>query len=106
MQFTGNEDHSIDLQDAVNLTANYRNSTGTDAFLASYFGKTALVKLLNQSGCVGIRIYNAKTAAGESKFVIVGVNANGEDLTGGDLLEFGTGCPPFCAPSSPLAGTA
>ena len=106
MAFTGNENHAISLADAAQLTENFRLSVGTGAFLAAFFGKTALTQALSQDGCVGIRIYNAKSATGQHNYVLVGVNDKGDDLTGGIILEFGVGCPPFCSPSSELAGTA
>lgn len=107
MIYTGQEDHSISLKDAIALTTNYRNSApGTNPFLGGYFGKSAVQAILNQQGCVGIRVYNAKAASGTFNYVIVGVNSNGEDMEDGNLAEHGAGCPPFCAPDSKLAGTA
>ncbi len=106
MPFTGNEDHSIDLRDAARMTANYRSAAGKEAFLGAYFGRDALLAILEQEGCTGIRIYNARSDAGESNFVLVGVKSDGEDMTSGPLAEFGTGCPPFCPTESALNGTA
>jgi hypothetical protein len=105
MAFTGNEDHSISIDDAALLTSNYRDAEGEGAFLGGYFSKSALNKILTQSGCVGIRIYNARAESGDPTFVLVGVDPAGEDLTGGELAEFATGCPPFCPKTSELTGT-
>jgi hypothetical protein len=107
MPYTGQEDHSISLSDAIAMTANYRNSaSGSSPFLGGYFGKTSIEAILGQQGCVGIRIYNAKAASGASNYVIVGVNSSGEDMEDDNLAEHGVGCPPFCASHSKLAGTA
>lgn len=104
MSFTGNEDHSINLNDAAALTARYREEEG-DEFLGGYFSKAAINKILEQDGCVGIRIYNGLSASDKRNFVLVGVNANGDDLTGGELAEFSIDCPSNCPANSVLAGT-
>jgi hypothetical protein len=107
MPYTGQEDHSISLSDAIALTTNYRNSvSGSSAFLGAYFGKSAVQAILNQQGCVGIRVYNSKTASGVFNYVLVGVNSSGEDLEDDNLAEHGIGCPPFCPSGSKLAGTS
>jgi len=106
MPFTGNEDHTISLEDAAEMTERYRVSAGAAAFLGGYFSKKALNKILGQSSCVGIRIYNGTNETGDRNFVLVGVKADGEDMTGGELAEYATGCPPFCPVSSELTGTA
>ena len=105
MGVTGNEDHAISLDDAAALTKVFRDSASADAILAGYFGKTALSGLLAQSGCAGLRIYNA-IKDGKPNFVLVGVNKEGEDLQDGELLEFMLPCPPLCPTTSRLNGTA
>ena len=102
MPLTGNEDHSISLADAAEMTKNYRKSAGPGAFLGGYFGQKGISKVLEHEDCVGIRIYNAEDENGKKNFVIVGVNADNDDLTDEEILEHGMGCPPFCPDSSPL----
>jgi hypothetical protein len=102
MDFTGNEDHEISLDDAAKLTANYRISAGPKALLGSYFSMDGINKILDQEGCIGIRIYNGLTESREQCFVLSGVNSNGDDLYDGELAEYGTGCPPHCGQSNPL----
>ena len=104
MTFTGNEDHSISLNDAVSMTTRYRESEGS-GFLAGFFGKSAIDSILEQSGCVGIRIYNAMDDEDNRCFVVVGVTSDEKDMYNGELAEFSTGCPPHCAEGSPLAGS-
>lgn len=105
MVFTGNEDHSISLEEAAKLTKNYRESAGAGAFLGGYLSKSAVLEILNQGSCLGLRIYNATSDTGEPTFVLVGVNSNGDDLTDGGLAEFVSACPPYCPDASALAGT-
>lgn len=103
MNFTGNEDHSISLNEAAELTANYRSTlTSNTEAKAEYFGKAALVELLNQSAAVGVRIYYGIDNAGIKKLVLVGVDAEGNDLYEGALMERGQLCPPECSAENPL----
>ena len=106
MAFTGNEDHEMSLEEAAKLTKNYRDSVGADAMLGGFFGKTAVSAILNQTGCVGMRIYNGLLKDGKATYVLVGVNAAGEDLEDGEIAEIILPCPPNCPVSSTLTGTA
>lgn len=101
MPFTGNENHDIELNRAVLLTKEYRDSNGPDTIRAIYFSKSAIIKVLDQTDCVGIRIYNA-IKDGKHTFAIVGVKANQEDLEDGYILENGFPCPPICGISGQL----
>ena len=105
MPYTGQEDHSITLAQAADLTKNYRTAAGTGAPLGGYFGKAAIQDILSQQGCNGIRIYNARTTSGVADFVIVGVDSSGEDLEDGHIAEHSVLCPPYCPQDSKLAGT-
>ena len=102
MPFTGNEDHSISLNDAANLTRNFRETATPGTTLSGYFSKTGINKLLNQSGCVGIRIYYAKADDGKPAFVLVGANAAMDDLYNGEIAQHSIDCPPFCPHANPL----
>ncbi len=96
MPFTGKEDHSITLDEATNLTRNYRNKARKDAIRAGFFGKEILQKILDQKNCVGIRIYYGEANDGKSQLVLVGSDAQEKDLTGGVLAEKMLPCPPYC----------
>jgi hypothetical protein len=102
MTFTGNENHEISLEKAIEFTKRYRESAGPKANLAGFFGKTTLLKILNQQDCVGIRIYHGLNDDNTLTFVLVGANASEEDLFKGELAEYATQCPPFCDFKSPL----
>ncbi len=103
MSFTGNEDHSISLEEAVKLTRNYREHAGKDAVKAEYFGKDAVNKIIAQNDCVGMRIYYGETEKGKIELILVGVNSEGKDFAYGNLAEKSLPCPPYCDPDSPLS---
>jgi hypothetical protein len=93
MSFTGTENHTISLQDASALTANHRaNHPG--AIKGFYYSKQAILAILNQTDCVGIRVYYGEDDNDIPKLVIAGVEANEDDLDTGLLAEFGHPCPP------------
>ncbi len=99
--FTGQEDHSISLHDAAVLTARYRASH-PGGVKGLYYSKAAILDILNQTDCVGIRIYLGEDTNGETNLVLTGVKANQDDLYNGVLAEFGTKCPNVCGVSNPL----
>ncbi len=101
MAFTGNEDHSISLQTASEWTANYRNANPGQT-KGHYFGKAAILDILNQDTCVGMRIYYALDDNGEKQLIITGVNSSENDLYNGLLAERSFKCPPICGVSNPL----
>lgn len=104
MEFTGNEDHSITIQEAVDLTKNYRDSVGSDIVRAGFFGKATLQNIIDQPDCVGIRFYYGLNAAGVPQIVLVGADADQNDLVDGVLAERAVPCPPECSPISILNG--
>jgi hypothetical protein len=102
MQFTGNEDHKISLEDASRLTKNYRLGVGSGAQLGGFFGKTAIKAIIDQDECVGLRIYYALLDNGQPTFVLCGVKSDGDDIIAGELAEIVKPCPPFCSNSKEL----
>jgi hypothetical protein len=102
MSFTGNENHSIDLDEAVELTKRYRDSVPSGTLLAGFFGKAVIKRLIDQNECVGIRIYLGMTDEKKLCFVLVGATEDEYDLYEGELAEISTPCPPFCDMNSPL----
>jgi hypothetical protein len=101
MSFTGNEDHSIDFNDAAEMTANYR-SEFPNAIKAHFFGKAAIKDILDQTNCVGIRIYYALDSEGAKHLVIIGAKADESDITDGYIAERSYPCPPYCPSGSSL----
>lgn len=103
MSFSGNEGGSITLAQGSQWTANYR-SANPNATKAHFFGKTKLNEVLNQSGCVGIRMYYAIDGNGAKQLVLVGVNSSEQDLTSGIILDLAVPCPSYCDSFSALMG--
>ena len=94
MAFTGKEDHSISLQDAADLTRNYRNATLV-GIKGHFFGKDTIERILAQEGCVGLRLYHA-VENGNHTLVMVGTDAKEDDLVNGEIAQFAPPCPPNC----------
>ncbi len=102
MSFTGNEDHSITLEEASELTQNYRDNAESGAKKGGYFSKESLLDILNQDECVGIRYYFGEEDDGTPVLVLVGVDEEENDLTNGALREKSTPCPPRCGQANDL----
>ncbi len=98
--FTGHEDHSISLKDAAKLTKKYRDTLmiGLGGIKGEYFGRDAIELVLAQDGVVGVRIYLGLSddTIPQLQMVVVGVNAAGNDITTGAIMEHGYTCPPKC----------
>ena len=94
--------HRIDLAAAAALTRRHREEAGKGAQRAGSLHADQVRQLLAQPGCVALRIYYGKTETGEETLVLVGVDANDKELTGGVLLEEIFPCPPFCTEDSSL----
>jgi hypothetical protein len=100
--FSGNEDHRISIEEAAHLTKAFRITASDDAVLAHYFGKKAIAQTLEQSGCVGIRLYYGKHNDGSPTLVVIGVDKRGNDMVTGITLQRTTPCPPDCSSNSVL----
>jgi hypothetical protein len=100
--FTGNEDHTITLQEASDLTARFRLSVGALGLKGGYFSKSAIQAVLNQPDAVGIRFYYGISLTFSPVLVMVGVKANGDDLINGIVLDKALMCPPACSVSNSL----
>lgn len=101
--FNPNQDHSISLSDATTLCHNFRAAHPT-LNAANAFGKTAITTILNQTGCVGIRMYKAIDNTGLETLVIVGVDSDGNDLYTGYIADRSLCCTPCwkCSVTNPL----
>ena len=101
--FTGHEKHDISLAEASILTANYRRTMPTGSIVGGYVSGDAIRSLLAQPGAVGIRSYFAKEENGTPTLVFVGVDASGNDLSDGKIVQKIFLCPPFCGAENALA---
>ncbi|MBI5216615.1 MAG: hypothetical protein HY960_12760 [Ignavibacteriae bacterium] len=102
MAFIGEENHAINLDDAERLTANFRDSGVKPDIKGGFFGRKAIEEILAQQDCVGIRVYFAQQDDGSPTFVLVGADANENDMENGLLAEEGRPCPPYCGTPSRL----
>ncbi len=91
MTFTGREDHSITLEGA-----------DQGAIKAGFFGKDALQGILDQEGCVGIRVYYGEDDNGTPQLVLVGADADTNDIIEGNLAQRQVPCPPYCGKDNEL----
>lgn len=75
-----NEGKPIDADSAALLTNRYQDKYENN-FHANYCNKKILVRLLEQEGCVGVRVYRARNPKnGRFSIVLVGVNEKGNDM--------------------------
>ena len=100
MAFDGTESGEIPLQTAAAMTATYRHDNPNET-KAHFFGKEILEKILNQEGCVGIRMYYGIDQNGSKQLVIVGADSDENDLT--DLVaDLSFPCPLTCSTPNAL----
>ena len=92
----------ITLDEASKYTSAYRQQAKTDAIRGGLFWKEYVQKLLDQPGCVAMRYYHAIDDKGNPTIILSGIDAKGDDLTGGVLLELGPHCPPWCPSNKEL----
>jgi hypothetical protein len=91
-------DHRISLADAVRIVdARRKADDGNPAAEHPFaFNRQGLALVLGQQGCVAVRAYPAQHDDGSHSWVLVGVDGQGNDMTGGVLLQEPFVCPPFC----------
>lgn len=100
MTFSGNEGQVITLAEGAELTARHRAKypNGTKGVV---YGNDLIQQLLDNPGCVGVRMYFAQESDGSQTVVLVGVDAEGNDLLN-LIVENGIKCPPHCGDSNAL----
>ena len=99
--------HVISLQEAIDMTSLYRSNIPSGMVHSETFSKESVSALLNQPGCVSLRIYYGKQKDDTIHAILVGVDEKGADMiqTSDLILEEGQRCPPECpTPPSPLNG--
>jgi hypothetical protein len=94
--FTGNEDHRIAMSVAKVMTKRYRESIEDGDRIGGFFGGSNLRDLLAQTGCVGMRYYYGIDSTGNKVLILIGTNADGDDLTQGLILDASIPCPNQC----------
>ena len=100
----------ISLPQAIDLTRRFRKSSPPSE-KGGFFYAEHLRQLLEQPNCSGMRFYHGLDAKGQYRLVLVGVDADGRDITGraatsakalargGEavILDQHHPCPPWCA---------
>jgi hypothetical protein len=94
----------IDLATAKSWAANYREKNPGDT-KGHFFGFEIIQQILNEAGCVGIRMYYGIDENGKKQIMLVGVDSDGENIipNGENFLD-GEGivadaswpCPDYC----------
>jgi hypothetical protein len=103
MNILENGNHFVSLNDASLMTKNYRQMLPpTGGVLAHAIGKNAVLSILAQDTCVGLRVYYAINENGEKQLVFVGVNTFGDDLFEGLIADRTLLCPNLCSVENPL----
>lgn len=102
MKADRNTGEVITLTEATNFTHSFQEEN-PNAIKAFFVGTNNLNLVIEQEGCIGIRIYNGyDTTRNKNNLVLVGVNEAGEDITEGVIVEHLNPCPPECPKSSAL----
>lgn len=112
-----NENQEISLQEAINLTTNYRANRPVNFPQYETFDIDAVKKLISNEQCKFLRIYFGMKSDNEVDLILVAADEQGQDLLPADnqnspgvtsgnniLLEDGFRCPQFCPSGSVLAG--
>jgi len=94
-------DHRISLTDAAALTKSYRAAKVSEEKAGSIH-RDQVLELLNQKGCVGLRVYYGRNPDGSPALVLTGIDAADNDLTASTILEKLWPCPPYCGSANPL----
>jgi hypothetical protein len=102
MSFNGSEGAFITLEEGAAMTANYRNTIQPGEVIGVFMGKEKIEKILEQPSCVGIRFYFAINEKGEKTLVLVGTDANKNDIVDGLIADNAIPCPSGCGESNLL----
>ena len=106
----------ISLQTAKTMTTNYQS--GKENLLKTNlqnqgilpicetFGRAAFDTILSDTNCQKVRVYLCLATGNKVRVLVVGVNANDEDIlpsgTENKIIEDGVRCPDVCPPASAL----
>jgi hypothetical protein len=74
-----------------------RRRSARDGFKPSVYGREIFREILAQKGCAGIRLYPGIDDDGELTMLMVGVDAEGNDILVGTIGDTPWRCPPFCS---------
>lgn len=95
-------DQHVTLAEAAVMTARFRQENPSGTIISHMLSRDIIDEILAQPGCEGVRIYNAIDDGDIRTLIVVGVDANQNDLCHGVLAEHTTKCPTMCPQANPL----
>lgn len=102
MSFNGNEGDFITLREGSEMTKRYRDTIQPGEVIGVFMGKEKIKAILDQSECKGIRFYFAKNERNDNTLVIVGADADQNDMVDGLIADRMNPCPTICGNSNSL----
>lgn len=102
MAFNGDEGAVVTLAEASGWTANYRRTIPAGEIISQFVGRNKLMEILNQDDCMGVRIYYGIGDDGKKNLILVGAEADENDMVDGIILDKFSPCPPLCPSRNPL----
>lgn len=102
MSFNGNEGGFITLREGSEMTKRYRNTIQPGEVIGVFMGKEKIQAILDQNECMGIRFYFAVNDRNERTLVLVGADANQNDMVNGLIGDETTPCPSYCSQANSL----
>lgn len=102
MSFNGNEGDFITLREGSEMTKRYRNTIQPGEVIGVFMGKEKIQAILDQSECKGIRFYFARNERNENTLVLVGADANQNDIVDGLIADKAYPCPQTCGNANNL----
>ena len=100
-KFPGAEKHEMFLKEAKQHIQRHKKKPTHPKLHGGSFDRAAIDKILAQPGCTRLRYYYGRNKSGKPNLILVGVNAEGKDMTA-CIMERPNGCPPFCDKTSEL----
>lgn len=99
---TPNTGGPIQLSQAIQWTTNFRNAN-PGAVKAHFFGEVIINQILSQPNCIGMRLYHAIDDNNLPQILLVGVDANGDDMTNDTIADMSHPCPTACGTNTVLS---
>lgn len=96
MRLDENSGGVITLKEAQDLVKSFQTKN-PDEPKAFFVGANHLRAILNQTDCIGVRIYNSYDEVSKSHTVVlIGVDRNENDIKEGMIVDRTAPCPPSC----------
>lgn len=100
MAFDGREGEFYAPREGGEFTRRYREAN-INPIHGGFIGKEKLKAILNQEGCMGIRVYFGMDEENLMNLVLVGADNNGNDIMN-VIVEQVRRCPPGCSQENEL----